>query len=40
MRRIRKGEPLTVGIGQDSDADEYEEWELDPDTGEMLKVGG
>ena len=38
LRRIKKGEPLTIGMGDESDADEYEEWELDPETGEMVKV--
>lgn len=38
LRRIAKGEPLTIGVGDESDADEYEEWELDPETGEMVKV--
>ena len=26
------------GTVDESDADEYEEWELDPETGEMVKV--
>lgn len=38
LRRIIKGEPLTIGMGDESDPDEYEEWELDPATGEMVKV--
>jgi hypothetical protein len=38
LRRIKTGEPLTIGVGDESDADEYEEWELDPETGEMVKV--
>jgi len=36
--KIVKGQPLTVGLGDDSDADEYEAWELDPVTGEMVKL--
>jgi hypothetical protein len=38
LRRIRKDEPLTLGLGDESDADGYELWELDPETGEMLHV--
>lgn len=40
LRKIAKGEPLAVGVGEDSDEEEYEEWELDPETGEMFKVEG
>ena len=38
LQRIRKGEPLTVGVGEDESEGEYEEWELDPETGEMYRV--
>ena len=38
IRAVKTGEPLTIGVGEDSDDDEYEEWDLDPETGEMVKV--
>ena len=37
LRRIHQDEPLTVGVGEESDG-EYEVWELDPETGEMVRV--
>jgi len=38
IRNIKKNEPLTVGVGDESDDDEYEAWDYDPATGEMVKV--
>ena len=35
LRAVAAGEPLTVAAGADG---EYEEWELDPATGEVVRV--
>ena len=35
LRAVSAGEALTVAAGED---EEYDEWEMDPSTGEMVRV--